>query len=78
MLNMQPQKILTFGPQMKSTFNNTVLGVECGYRQSAKIPLCGIIRPEKASVILERYDYVMASLYINEKSIHSMPNPIGN
>lgn len=75
---MPPQKILTFGPQTKSTFSSTALDVECGYRRSVKIPLCGITRPEKALDTLGQYDYVMGNLCINEKAIHSMPNLIGN
>lgn len=70
--------VLTFGPQTRFTSSNMALGVECGYRRNAKIPLCGTIRPEKASDTLEQYDYVMENLCINEKATHSMPNPIGN
>jgi hypothetical protein len=75
---MPPQKMLTFGPRMKSTFSSAALGVECGYRRSVKTPLCGTIRPEKASGTLGQYDYVMANLCINEKAIHSMPSLIGD
>ena len=75
---MLSQKMLTFGPQMKSTFSNTALVVVCGYRRSAKIQLCCTIQPEKVSDTLGQYDYVMENLCINEKAIHSMPNPIGN
>ena len=75
---MLSQKMLTFGPQMKSTFSNTALVVVCGYRRSAKIPLCCTFQPEKASDTSGQYDYVMGNLSINEKAIHSMHNPIGN
>lgn len=70
--------MLTFGPQMKSTFNNMALGVKCGYLRRVKIPLCCTFRPEKASGTLGQYDSVMGSLYVNEKPIHSMHSLIGN
>jgi hypothetical protein len=73
---MLPQQILTIGLLMKSTFSNMAPGVACGYRRSATIPLFGTIRPEKASDTLGQYDHVMGNVYINEKAIHSMLNPI--
>jgi hypothetical protein len=74
---MPLQKILTSGAQMKSISSNMARGAGCGYLRNAKIPLCGTILPEKALDTLVRYDYAMAKWLINEKAMHSMPNPIG-
>jgi transposase len=58
---------------MRFTFNNTVLGAECGFRRRSK-NLSYCTRPHaKASDISEPYDYVTENLFTLAKRKNSMP-----
>jgi hypothetical protein len=63
---------------MRFTFNNTVLGAECGFRRRSK-NLSYCTRPHaKASDISEPYDYVTENLFTLAKRKNSMLKAVGN
>jgi len=52
---------LIFGPWTKFISSNMAPGVECGYHQSVKIPLCCIIQREKVLATLVPCGYAMGN-----------------
>jgi hypothetical protein len=62
---------LIYGHWMKSIFNNTVRGVECGCHPTSGIQCCFIILQGKVLAILGQSGCVMVSLYTSGKNTAS-------
>jgi len=75
---MLPMTTLIFGLWMKFISSSMVPDAECGFRPSAKTPLCCIIQREKALATMVPCACVMENCFINGKPTLLMLKPIGS